>query len=361
MAWQDRNYNRDPRRASLRDVARRIFGDGENPLSWGVLLYRALGIDVRIHIAFIIWIIAEIIGALPQGNIGIAYRLLGIGSLFLLVLLHEYGHCLWCRWVGGEADQILLWPLGGLAYCRPPHHWKAHLITVLGGPGVHVMLWPIFAAILWVLVGNAQILGALFFNPFSPGAVLAGLRLSSGEHSYVLAWLWWMYYMNMILFMFNMLIPMYPMDAGRALQAVLWRRMGYEPSLRLAVKIGLGAAVALAVFAIVGRGHTLLLLIAILGGITCWTELRRLQFESTGDPYAPPPKIPAARKAAESPRARARRERQEAERRQAVDRVLDKIRVSGMGSLTAKERALLRGETRRQRKARQRKDDDFEP
>ena len=41
-------------------------------------------------------------------------------ALFSIVLLHEFGHALACRQVGGKADQIVLWPLGGVAYVAPP-------------------------------------------------------------------------------------------------------------------------------------------------------------------------------------------------------------------------------------------------
>ena len=42
-------------------------------------------------------------------------------ALFLIVLMHEFGHSLACRSVGGRADRILLWPLGGAAFVKPPH------------------------------------------------------------------------------------------------------------------------------------------------------------------------------------------------------------------------------------------------
>jgi hypothetical protein len=36
-------------------------------------------------------------------------------ALFGVVLLHEFGHAFACRQTGGEADTIVLWPLGGIA------------------------------------------------------------------------------------------------------------------------------------------------------------------------------------------------------------------------------------------------------
>ncbi len=42
------------------------------------------------------------------------------GLLFVSVLLHEFGHCFAARWVDGDATEIMIWPLGGLAssICR---------------------------------------------------------------------------------------------------------------------------------------------------------------------------------------------------------------------------------------------------
>lgn len=36
--------------------------------------------------------------------------------LLVTVLIHELGHSLAARRLGGHAEGILLWPLGGLAY-----------------------------------------------------------------------------------------------------------------------------------------------------------------------------------------------------------------------------------------------------
>lgn len=48
------------------------------------------------------------------------WNVLEILSLFLIVLTHEFGHQLACRQVGGETHDIVLWPLGGVAYVSPP-------------------------------------------------------------------------------------------------------------------------------------------------------------------------------------------------------------------------------------------------
>jgi len=63
-----------------------------------------------------------------------------MGLLFFSVLLHEFGHCFAARSVDGEANEVLLWPLGGLAKCELPHSAWAHFVTAAGGPAVNVLL-----------------------------------------------------------------------------------------------------------------------------------------------------------------------------------------------------------------------------
>ena len=63
-----------------------------------------------------------------------------VAVLFLVVLLHEFGHCFTARWVGGHAEDILMTPLGGLAFASPPSRPLPTFLTVAGGPAVNVMI-----------------------------------------------------------------------------------------------------------------------------------------------------------------------------------------------------------------------------
>src|SRR5712664_2446627 len=71
-------------------------------------------------------------------------------ALFLIVMLHEFGHALACRQVGGRADQIVLWPLGGVAYVDPPLRPGATLWSIAAGPLVNVVLVPVLAILVWL-------------------------------------------------------------------------------------------------------------------------------------------------------------------------------------------------------------------
>src|SRR5206468_12488136 len=63
-------------------------------------------------------------------------------ALFAIVLTHEFGHAFATRQVGGTADKIMLWPLGGVAYVDPPQRPGATLWAIAAGPLVNVALAP---------------------------------------------------------------------------------------------------------------------------------------------------------------------------------------------------------------------------
>jgi stage IV sporulation protein FB len=347
LGWQDRQFEYGgPDGGGIGGWFRRVFANGENPLTWAFPIYKVWGITVKIHIFFVIFVVAMLIRSLAPAQAGFVSTLLMMAGLFGIVLLHEYGHCFACRRVQGEADEIMLWPLGGLASCNPPHRWQAHLVTVVGGPMVNVILWPILGLGVWGLTGSW---GDVFFNPFQPLEVLSGLTFRSGATSYLLDAAWWLYFLNLILLAFNVLLPMYPMDGGRIVQALLWRKMGYHRSMQLATTLGLVMAVVVAVAAML-FGQVMIMGIALFGGITCWVQQQQLKFMGdpamagydsdrgfAGMPDDPGPKEPGKRQKKQAER----RAQHEAE----IDRILEKISRDGMGSLTAKEKKLLSKDT----------------
>src|SRR5271165_4545054 len=78
-------------------------------------LFRFADIDVFLHWSWFLVAVFEI-NARAGRYSSLAWNVLEYLALFLIVLLHEYGHALACRQVGGRANQIVLWPLGGVAY-----------------------------------------------------------------------------------------------------------------------------------------------------------------------------------------------------------------------------------------------------
>jgi hypothetical protein len=202
---------------------------------------------------------------------------------------------------------------------------------------------------LWVATGS---LSTLLFNPWDWQLAFATVTTRAGTQPLWLSALWFLYFMNAALLAFNMLLPMYPMDAGRVLQTIIWRAKGYARSMRIATTSGMVVAGILAVVAI-STSEMLLFAIALFGGITCWIEKRRIDVEGMGEfegydfsrGYQGMPDAQPARAAKAAERRRKREQKEQAE----LERILDKIKTSGMGKLSRRERSFLERESKRRR------------
>ncbi len=355
MGWEDRRYRDADQGGGIRGVFRRIFWQGESFFDWAVPLYTAWGIRVRLHLVFLIMIIAELVQPISPSTLGFRHRAISMASLFVLVLLHEYGHCIACRRVGGTANKILMWPLGGLAFCVPPrHHWYPSLIITIGGPLVNVILVPVFAGAL-VLFGVGW--SSIIFNPFNPGLALPASAVSATTLELIF-WIWWLHYINAILLLFNLLVPMYPMDGARIVQELLWRRLGYRTATMIVVNVGLFTAVVMGIVGIVTK-ETNLLGLAIFGGFSCYNEKRTLSM-TQGDSH---PALagydfdrgyqgmPGDEDEPRASKAREKRLKKEQDDQAELDRILAKIASTGMGSLSKSEKRWLEQASERRRQA----------
>src|SRR6185437_14177844 len=104
MGWENRHYYRDGQSSSGGIWA---FLNGSVPL------FTAFGIRVRAHASLLITIACVILLDYSKGY-PLKARVASMSMLFVIIVLHEFGHCFAARWVGGEANDILMWPLGGL-------------------------------------------------------------------------------------------------------------------------------------------------------------------------------------------------------------------------------------------------------
>src|ERR1700753_1788980 len=108
-------------------------------------LFRFSGIDVFLHWSWFL-VAAYEIQSRAGSYSSVTWNILEYLALFLIVLLHEFGHALACRQVGGRANRIVLWPLGGVAFVQPPPRPGATLWSIAAGPLVNVVLVPITLA-----------------------------------------------------------------------------------------------------------------------------------------------------------------------------------------------------------------------
>jgi Zn-dependent protease len=180
---------------------------------WGraVTLTRLAGFDIRIDASWFL-IAGLIVWSLSRGyfpttlpNAGwpiwLAAAALSMLGLFASLILHELAHAVMARHHGLSISGITLFFFGGVAELdtepgSPSVEWRVAIVGPLASLGL--------AALFSSSALAVQVLGL--------GAVVATVL------GYLAA-------LNLMLAVFNM-IPAFPLDGGRVLRAVLWRRGG---------------------------------------------------------------------------------------------------------------------------------------
>src|ERR1051325_1845882 len=84
-----------------------------------IRLFRFAGIQVFLHWSWFVVALIEV-NTRSREYSSFVYNVWEYLGLFAIVRMHEFGHALACRSVGGTAERIVLWPLGGVAYVSPP-------------------------------------------------------------------------------------------------------------------------------------------------------------------------------------------------------------------------------------------------
>jgi Zn-dependent protease/CBS domain-containing protein len=209
-------------------------------MGWSLRLGRVAGIDLRVHVTFLL-LLAWIAAAHHlQGGPGAAAR----GVLFTLavfgcVVLHEFGHALAARRYGIPTPDITLLPIGGVArLARMPEDPRQEIVIALAGPAVNVAI----AAVLW-LAGVDFGSAGLFRLESEQGAVSDKLLV-----------------VNVFLVLFN-LLPAFPMDGGRVLRAFLALRLNYVRATQVVATVGQGFAFLFGFFGLLS--NPVLLLVAL--------------------------------------------------------------------------------------------------
>jgi Zn-dependent protease len=215
-------------------------------------LFRFAGIDLFLHWSWFLVAAFEISGR-GRTYSSLRWNALEYLALFFIVMLHEYGHALACRQVGGRADRIVLWPLGGVAYVRPPSRPGAVLWSIAAGPLVNLALLPVLSVL----------------EIFSRSLMWAE---SMPNADALLHALW---FINLVLLIFN-LFPIYPLDGGQILRALLWFWVGRARSLMMATMVGFVGVGGLILVALWTRSVWFGVIAAFIL-INCWGGLRQAQ------------------------------------------------------------------------------------
>lgn len=213
-------------------------------------LFHLWGIEVYLHWSWFLVAFYSISSRIP-GYESPVWGALEYGALFVIVLMHEFGHALACRQVGGRADQIVLWPLGGVAYVAPPQRPGATLWSIAAGPLVNVVLMPLLLGVMYFAGQQEWVMESPDLYRFLRALVL----------------------MNLSLLCFN-LLPIFPLDGGQILRSLLWYPLGKARSLMAATVLGFVGGVGLVGLALWERSIWMGILAFFLLAY-CWSSFQQ--------------------------------------------------------------------------------------
>lgn len=187
--------------------------------SWQIM--KVGGIPLKLHFSWFVvfglitWALAtqyfpQVAPELPQVTNWLRGAVAAL-LLFISVIIHELSHSFVARHYKLPIVDITLFIFGGVAQMKKePSEPKVELYMALAGPF------------------SSYILALLFFLFYKVIGAYPGLKAIS----------FYLFQINLILGTFN-LIPGFPMDGGRLLRALLWKRSGdYLSATRKASKTG---------------------------------------------------------------------------------------------------------------------------
>jgi Zn-dependent protease/predicted transcriptional regulator len=234
-------------------------------------LFRVSGIDIRMHITFpliLIYVGAQF-GFLARQGFNLNGAIFGVIVtliLFAIVVLHELGHSLTALTFNVPVEEIVLFPIGGVAkLARIPEEPIQEFLIAIAGPAVNFAIAIVMA------------IGGLIIAPILDLAFAPSLRINFADLSLVAVFNY-VFISNLFLGVFN-LLPAFPMDGGRILRSLLATRLNYRRATRIAVAIGQSLAWLLGLLGFL-QGNYFLIIIAIFIYLGAGSEERQIQLRS---------------------------------------------------------------------------------
>lgn len=196
--------------------------DAEEKNTTRPLGLRIFGVPVRLHFTFVLLLIF-IVSFSARGGESALFNAIYVIALFTSVLLHELGHVGVARRYGIKTQEIVMYPIGGVARLERGPKPKEELWIALAGPAVNVLI----AAALFAYLGYSD--PSVLARPTEDNLLA---RVAFG---------------NLILAAFNM-VPAFPMDGGRVLRALLARWQTEDTATRMAAGAGRAFAILIGLY-----------------------------------------------------------------------------------------------------------------
>jgi hypothetical protein len=321
LAWQDRDYNRGGGPGDYLSNPAALLGLSVPFGAW-------FGVRVRLHFWLLLtvaFLLADLFNHAPPILVAIQIVL-----LLAALLVHDFGHRIFAQSVGGQLDEFMLWPMGGMVFPTvPPGPW-AMFVGHIGGIVANLVL-AIGSIVLLRLREDAWFVPSL--NPLSilDGSMFRGMFFS---HDLLSVGLASFAAINSALVLGNFL-PYFWFDGGCLLQSILWPFLGGLAALHVTCIVGMILAVPMFALALVHQE---------IMGLIFWAFLFMSSYSARKTMEVPEAPVAATtgwrsrRWAKSSSRALATRRREERK----IDAILAKVSAKGMHSLTWWEKRTLR-------------------
>lgn len=325
----------------------------DSPLIFGFPIGTLWGARVRVSPLYLALLL------LLVGRLGWKVGLLAFAVLTVSIVLHEYCHVFAARLTGGDADEVIVWPLGGLALCHRAPTFQSEFLTPAAGPLFHLAVCALLLP--WVYnspAGITEVLHPLTLPPIQwDGAFLQGLVLLT------FALNWKMLLLN--------LLPLLPLDGASMWHAVARHR--WEPIVAKTAMLVVSTITHIVLACVAmnidsSHGISVLFLTYMLLPITIleWIRLQAANligvempdsenydsFDDDEDSQPRRTRTPGLFERWKLERERKRQEKEDQERIETearLDTLLEKVHLSGIDSLSEAEKRFLKKASTRYR------------
>ena len=347
---------------------------------WSVGLGTWAGLRVRIHMFMLLFgtltlFLSAAFGDSVQNElsnmwIGVALLVTLIGS----VAMHELAHVLLTLRLGGDVEEVVMWPLGGLGKVIKLEDPQAELVAASAGPMANLGVCFV-AAIVLAVQGGTDVAGLML--PFAPEAIAEGTL-------FIVTWKL-IFWVNWLLVLMNA-IPAFPFDGQRIVRSIIqtgWPHLEEEFAYSFTSRLAKVLGVALFVLGLLwffskdtGNGLIPVWGPLMLLGIFIFFSARKDDFQFNArnsseesflgydfsEGYTSLERSQIVRTQIDEPSTLAswiqkRRDQQEERQREIeadedgrVDEILERVHHDGYDSLSADDRALLNRVSKRYQK-----------
>lgn len=231
-------------------------------MRWAWSVGRVFGVDVRLHVTLILFLIWIAFGDLVERRsaTGTLVGILFSFSVLLSVLSHELGHVLAARWFRASMRETTVLPIGGTAGPASFGQSPAQQIAIaIAGPLVSLVIAADLYIALW-FAGHVQSFTGFTFmtGPFFERLMLANLAVALVN-----------------------LLPVLPMDGGRVVRALLATRVSFVRATAITARLGQGTAAAIGLWGLFAEPMLVLVAVAVWMGAA--HEMRQARADADGD------------------------------------------------------------------------------